>query len=726
MHRSIPYLSLALALVIGCSSDAGRVIGDPPPEVVSSLASLQPAEGCDDVLEALREQAIEEMEQRLRDNEQLLLESLSYGSWCYAYGATADADGSFPPQRGSGEEGASDYSTTNTQVAGVDEADFVKNDGQYIYILADGHFTIIDAWPAAEAHAVSSIPVEGEPKKLYVHEDKAVVYSSLDPLQVADEQNPWWGGGFGPVGDPYYDRGECTYGYDCDFRGDGRGLLVTIFDIEDRSNPRIRRESELNGSYLNSRRVGNIVYTAVTFPEVALPGVKYWPESLLEEVGYSCEPLDLDEAQVKFAFAWLREINRALIEQSSIVDYLPGIRDTRYFNGERIEEDGLLNSCDGFYLSKARDGRQFLSLLSFDMTELDALSATTIVGRPGAVYANERSLYVAVRHDHRAMTVWYFDDVEQRPEATTVHKFGLHPGSIATDYRGSGVVKGRILNQFAMDEHTEHLRIATTTGHVPSPDVHSTMSVLRDAGGELVVAGEVDEIAPTEDIRSVRFNGDVGFVVTFKKTDPLFVFDLSDPDAPRIRGELKIPGFSTYMHLMDENHLLTIGYDADDQGSFAWFQGVQLQIIDVANLEDPRLVHKEVIGTRGSTSEATTNHLAFNYFGSRDLLAIPMTICEGDERGGSYAHEMTFSGLLVYNVTTNGGFDLLGGVPHAAPEAGPDYWSACGNWWTDSNSLVQRSIFMESYVYSVALDKINVAHVADPSDVLVSIDLTSE
>jgi uncharacterized secreted protein with C-terminal beta-propeller domain len=360
------------------------------------------------------------------------------------------------------------------------------------------------------------------------------------------------------------------------------------------------------------------------------------------------------------------------------------------------------------------------------MTELDALNATTIVGRPGAVYANERSLYVAVRHDYQAMAVWYFDDVEQRPEATTVHRFGLQPGSIATDYRGSGVVKGRILNQFAMDEHAEHLRIATTTGHVPSPDVHSTMSVLRDAGGELVVAGEVDDIAPTEDIRSVRFNGDVGFVVTFKKTDPLFVFDLANPDAPRIRGELKIPGFSTYMHLMDENHLLTIGYDADDQGSFAWFQGVQLQIINVANLEDPRLVHKEVIGTRGSTSEATTNHLAFNYFGSRDLLAIPMTICEGDERGGSYPHEMTFSGLLVYNVTTNGGFDLLGGVPHAAPQAGSDYWSACGNWWTDSNSLVQRSIFMESYVYSVALDKINVADVGDPSEVLVSIDLTSE
>jgi len=277
-----------------------------------------------------------------------------------------------------------------------------------------------------------------------------------------------------------------------------------------------------------------------------------------------------------------------------------------------------------------------------------------------------------------------------------------------------------------MDEDAGHLRIATTTGRVPSPDVYSTLSVLREVEGELVVVGEVDDIAPTEDIRSVRFDGDVGFVVTFKKTDPLFVFDLSDPEAPRIRGELKIPGFSTYMHLMDENHLLTIGYDADDQGSFAWFQGVQLQIIDVSNLEDPRLLHKAVIGTRGSTSEATTNHLAFNYFRSRNLLAIPMTICEGDGTGGSYAHEMTFSGLLVYEVTVEEGFDALGGVPHAEPQSGPDYYSACGNWWTNSNSLVQRSIFMESFVYSIAHDKINVASIEDLPGVLVSIDLTND
>jgi uncharacterized secreted protein with C-terminal beta-propeller domain len=242
-----------------------------------------------------------------------------------------------------------------------------------------------------------------------------------------------------------------------------------------------------------------------------------------------------------------------------------------------------------------------------------------------------------------------------------VHKFALHPGGAAPDYAASGVVKGRILNQFAMDEHNGVFRIATTNGRVPNPNVYSTISTLKEQGSQLIELGRIDHLAPTEDIRSARFRGDVGFVVTFKKTDPLFVLNLADPSAPTVEGELKIPGFSTYMHLMDEDHLLTMGYDADDQGAFAWFQGIQLQIIDVADLTNPWLQHKEVIGTRGSTSEAATNHLAFTYFKARDLLAVPMTVCE-EGGGGQYGDLMTFSGLLVYRVTVDGGFELLGGV----------------------------------------------------------------
>ena len=112
------------------------------------------------------------------------------------------------------------------------------------------------------------------------------------------------------------------------------------------------------------------------------------------------------------------------------------------------------------------------------------------------------------------------------------------------------------------------------------------------------------------------------------------------------------------MHMMDENHLLSIGFDAQDEGHMAWFQGVQLQVFDVSDMGAPRRTHLEIIGTRGTSSEATGNHMAFNYFAPRDLLAIPMAICEESSGGSDYGDEMTFNGLLVYNVTT----DLIGGI----------------------------------------------------------------
>ncbi len=177
--------------------------------------------------------------------------------------------------------------------------------------------------------------------------------------------------------------------------------------------------------------------------------------------------------------------------------------------------------------------------------------------------------------------------------------------------------------------------------------------------------------------------------------------------------------------MMDHDHLLTIGYDADDQGDFAWFQGILLQVFDVSTMSDPKLLHKEVIGTRGSTSEAATNHLAFNYFAPKDLLAIPITICDGESYGGAYANDMIFSGLLVYDVTANHGFTRRGGISHVKPGS-EDSWNACSNWWTNSSSVVKRSIFMDDYVYSVALDRIKTASLDNLGEDVSTIYLLEE
>ncbi|WP_437967499.1 beta-propeller domain-containing protein [Sorangium sp. So ce260] len=688
-----------------------------PPQTALAQSALTPAASCDEVEVLLRDRLKQDMLDSVEERRKLALQELETG--CFWWGAggngadgvsSAAAGGPVPhdlPEPGAEDDGAAaEYSTTNTQEADVDEADFIKNDGEHVYLLAHGQLQIFDAWPAADTHRVASVPIEGEAKKLFVHEKRAFVYSSL-------------------TGEAPHDQGrECTYGYDCEFTGDGTPLQVTELDLSDLTAPTVVRTLKFSGTFLNARRIGSTVHTVVYSPGPMVEGLSYSPEGLdlctLAEQGPDATTI----AAVNSAFDDLVKKNLDLIDAAPLDVHLPRVEETVYRDGEALPTSAdPFAGCEGFYLSSTGDGQSFLSIVS---TELggDALGQTTIVGKPGAVYATSGSLYVASRHAYESTYGWFYEDAAATPEATTIHKFALGDSALPSVYLGSGVVKGRVLNQFAMSEFKGYLRVATTTGHLPDPDTYNTVASLKQEGGELVVKGMVDNLAPGEDIRSARFYGHVGFMVTFKKTDPLFTLDFSDPESPRVRGELKIPGFSTYMHMIKEGYLMSIGYDADDQGDFAWFQGIMLQIFDVTNLDEPKLAHKEVIGTRGSASDAATNHLAFNYFAQRGLLGIPMVICEGGS-GGEFGDAMTFSGLLVYKVDVGEGFTSVGGLPHPLPDASADPYSAgCGSWWTQGSSFVKRSVFLEDHVYSVSDDEIRVAHVGDLSTPEAVVSLT--
>ncbi|MBI4705618.1 MAG: beta-propeller domain-containing protein [Deltaproteobacteria bacterium] len=691
-----------LLVAIGCTATAPDEPQERTGEVSARLTALA---SCAEVEAAIRASALREMNKALDTIRDSFLENID--NCGYGYGAEDDAgaasNGSSsstsgaPPSPGQEkDDGASQVSGTNNQVAGVDEADFIKNDNKYLYVVAGGALRIIDAWPAEQAHVVAKVPIEGEPRKLFVAADRALVYSA-----TASSQSP--GSGGYPDG---YGGGECTYGYDCDFTGDGTSTLVSVYDIANRAAPKLLRQIALSGSFINSRRIGTSVHTVLHDGGVAFPDLQYYPN-----MPYCGQ--DLSEWQIYAAFENLRAHNTAIIQGTDLKGWLPSIVDS-------AGGGNALASCQGFYNSPLGDGSGFITVLSLDMGADAGLSTSTILSRPGAAYASAEALYLSVRQQATGYGYWYpgMAGIEQ---ASTVHKFTLQQAPAAASYTASGVVKGAVLNQFAMDEYEHHLRIATTTGHVPDPNVHSTLTVLVQKSGELVPTGMVDHIAPEEDIRSVRFAGDRGFVVTFKKTDPLFVLDLADPTKPMILAELKIPGFSTYMHMMDTGHLLTIGFDASDQGDFAWFTGVLLQIFDVSQPASPSLMHKEVIGTRGSSSEALNNHLAFNYFAPKNLLSLPMTICENGGQDGQYGDVMTFSGLMVYDTTVKSGFDLRGKVEHPP---GDGYDAAnCGNWWANATSQVKRSIIMDDYVFSVALDLIKVSHLDHLGDDLAAIPL---
>ena len=663
-------------------------------------SKLEPVNVCADYIEAVKARLISQMEQAIDSSRDNVLEwGCSYwGDGFMDDMGIVEANVGYPAP--SQSDSATAYSETNTQEKGVDEADYIKNDGATIYILADGVFKIIDAWPPETAAVLSETAIEGTPKRLYVYQNRAVVYSSIEHVNETGEY----------YGNEYYmDNDECTYGYNCDFTGDGNDLKITVLDIADRSHPVLKREVVFSGSYINSRRIGTAVHTVIFFPEIHIDGIVYWPE-ILENCWQ--EPNGFSDETIIAAFDLLKIQNRKIIEAADLSAFYPWVQDTVYGDGVPETNGDIFSDCAHLYISNQDEAATgLLSVVSMDMDREQALNQTSVLGGPGAIYATNGSLYVTNRQNRYNGNLYLFEDTSLT-EATIIHKFSLNREPAASAYSSSGMVKGRVLNQFSMSEADDVFRIATTTGHVGGNSAHNTLSLLHEAADGLEILGQIDNIAPSEDIRSVRFDGEKAYMVTFKKTDPLYVFDLSNPSAPTIESALKIPGFSTYMHLMDDTHLLTIGYDAQDEGRMAWFQGILLQIFDVADMKNPSLIHREVIGTRGSSSEAATNHLAFNYFEPNHLFALPITVCEGSTGGSNYGYDLGFSGLYVFDIDVAKGFTFLGGVSHLTPGS-ESLGALCGNWWTKSNSQVKRSIFMDDYVYSVSTTEIIISGLDD-------------
>ncbi|MBI3072891.1 MAG: beta-propeller domain-containing protein, partial [Deltaproteobacteria bacterium] len=535
------------------------------PFVEPKIEPIEPRSGpsdgaCAAVVDRIRANAIAEMKATVAANVRYARANRTCRGSVVGFGCARDAMSSMGVAAPGGDgAGASQVSTTNNQITGVDEADFVKNDTKYIYVAKGSRFRIFKAWPVAEAREIVSHAIDGTARKLFVEGDRALVYSSLTSGVTSYGQ-----GGAAAAR-------ECTYGYDCEVTGDGAPLKMTLFDISDRAAPKVIREMRASGSYIAARRVGTAVYTVVSSPGIRFGGLTTWSSTFND-----CSSSD---ERVRQAIDALVAANERTINATPLMQLLPSVNDSS--QSASVEgADNLLSDCSGFLATNLGEGSTFTTVVGFDMASDKPIAMSTIVSRPGVVFASAEALYVAVSRSRGHTTSWLsgMGDVAQ---ATEIHKFTLDPIAATARYAASGVVKGRVLNQFSMDEFRGDLRVATTLGRVPDPNVYSTLTVFGRDGERLVERGRVDHIARHEDIRSVRFEGERGFIVTFKKTDPLYVFDLARPTEPRILGELKIPGFSTYMHMMDEKHLLTIGYDAEDHGYFAYFSGILLQIFDV-------------------------------------------------------------------------------------------------------------------------------------------------
>jgi inhibitor of cysteine peptidase len=271
-----------------------------------------------------------------------------------------------------------------------------------------------------------------------------------------------------------------------------------------------------------------------------------------------------------------------------------------------------------------------------------------------------------------------------------------------------------------MDEKDGYFRIAVTSGHV-SRSGAATSNDVYVLNASLGVVGSVTGLAPGEDIYSVRFMGDRCYMVTFKKVDPLFTIDLSDPENPKVLGKLKIPGYSDYLHPYDENTLIGIGKETveAEEGDFAWYQGVKISLFDVSDVENPRELAKIEIGDRGSDSPALHDHKAVLFSRERNLLVIPITVAEVDEDDYASAPpdnahgEYVDQGAYVFHVSREDGIELTGRVTHIDD---PEVFLKSG-YYFDSDLFVERSLYIEDSLYTISRGMVKVNALADLAEI---------
>ncbi|MEJ7730648.1 MAG: beta-propeller domain-containing protein [Polyangiaceae bacterium] len=680
MHRSrLSWLSFfpAVLAATGCSSaDPER----PPPLLRERVATLTQAQSCDDLESLLKADALAKMNAQI--------DSMSYwyseagGGWLNGEDAMGDDGAVGSSGTGGGEEPATDggetpeHSETNTQVEGVDEADIVKTDGERIYVLQDQQLAVVDAFPAADLSLAGGIAIEGTPVEMFLTDGKVVVFSHVDGTPLYESA------GLPPHDDFCGDYG----GYEgCGYYPSFTKVTVLALD-EAKTQAAVERELYFEGSYTSSRRVDGHVRLVLSggggagLPLQYYPGGADYPESEDEWMG---------------ALEAMRIQNSAIIQAATLEDFIP-----HHFARAGAEVSQLPLSCTGYYVPTA--GTTDWGMTEVHSFDLDAPQAdptsTSVFGWADTVYADEDSLYLAARGYRDMYAPYSLFDVPVSTTYTHLHKFDIGSDPAQAAYVASATVPGTVHNQFSLDEHDGVLRVTTTDQEASSTtwETVNHLFTLSESAGALVTIGAVTRLAPGETVQSARFIGDRGYIVTFRQMDPLFVVDLADPSAPAVVAELQIPGFSSYMHPLDDGHLLTVGSEGTDDGQIT---GLAVQIFDVSDAAHPLLTHKQVIPN--ASSEVAWNHKAFSFY--EGLLAIPAS-------GWSDDYSAYFSRLEVFAIDAEAGITPRGSVDHTpffgdAPSN--DYY--CGSWDTE----VRRSVFIEDAVYSISRGGVVASGVAD-------------
>ena len=564
-----------------------------------------------------------------------------------------------------GTSGATaDYSSTNIQVAGVDEADTVKTDGQYIYTLsttqnsdyyyygygsqAINNVYIISADPQ-NAKVISKIVLDKDssPSGLFLSQDS----SKLVVLSNRYQSYSALSSGISIL--PYYSDVSTS---------------INIFDISNKANPVLTRNFTVSGSYFNSRMIGNYVYAVTSQNAYVYNNAVTVPAVYSNGKTYAASPTSI---------------------------YYADMNQSSYY------------SFTSFYgIDVSNDQQQPTNM-------------TVLMSGASTMYVSSDNIYVAYPN-------WI-----NGSDITSIYRIKID--GLQLTLEAQGAVPGYTINQYAMDEFNGNLRIATNlqqnTVITRFSSQNSQVNNLYILNQNLSIVGRLEGLAHGENLHSVRFIGDRGYLVTFMRTAPLFAIDLSQPTNPMVLGELKIPGYSDYLHPYDETHLIGVGKEAVDsnQGDFAWYQGLKLSLFDVSNVNNPVQLANFVLGDRGTDSPALTDPKAFLFDQTKNLLVIPVSLAivdnstlgqYGQSKASAYGTTV-WQGAYVFSLTLNNGFTLKGTITHIDSSLlnSQGQLTDSINFYNTQNQWVTRSLYIGNILYTISNSEVKLNSLTDLSEI---------
>ncbi|MEX2093152.1 MAG: beta-propeller domain-containing protein, partial [Pirellulales bacterium] len=429
-------------------------------------------------------------------------------------------------------------SSTNLQVEGVDEADLVETDGEYLYILSGNELVIVAAGIGDELRIASRIHLEDRPVGMYLAGDRLALVSTSYGA-------PGYDNSFGNV---------FLFGADVNYSNSyGRPTTtVTVLDVADRSAPTLVQKSQLDGQLVTSRVVDGelrlVLNNSINLPRPiarpvdgetttapvlgegrlrALP-INGVPMANLLMVDDDWNPVSGTQYVYETQQEYLARLKDEIFKSA-----MPGLR-ILDADGNVLDEQ-LLTEPTSIFRPESPNDRSLTTIATFDLSSNEAgpaATASVFTSSPAQVYATADSVFLFSDAQE-----WNYWSASSGP-TTAIRKFDFDPEAHEIKFSARGKVEGTLLNQFAADEHDGYLRVVTSSSWNGGHNVF----VLEQVGKQLKVVGSVEGIAPGEQLHSVRFMGDRAFFVTFQQIDPFFAVDLSDPAHPALMGELKIPG----------------------------------------------------------------------------------------------------------------------------------------------------------------------------------------